>query len=304
MSEQTHPTEDEVRALLRDRSNWGRWGKDDQLGAMNLVTPQKRAAAASLVHSGRTVSLSRPFPKTPAPNNPNPAQHWMRSFTFPTGGGAVVDYYAISYHGQAATHIDALCHVWNDEGLWNGRTPDVLTGNGARWGSIDNWSNGIITRGVLLDVPSFRGEPYVAHDSPVTGVELEQIARRQGVAIEPGDAIVVHSGREAYNRESGQTWGAGGRNPGLHASCLKPIRDWDVSTLVWDMMDLSPSGYEVRWTVHGALPMFGVALVDNALLEPLSQACAEEGRFEFMLMLAPLVVVGGTGSPLNPIAMF
>jgi len=304
MSEQRHPTEDEVRALLRDRSNWGRWGKDDQLGAMNLVTPQKRAAAASLVHSGRTVSLSRPFPKTPAPNNPNPAQHWMRSFTFPTGGGAVVDYYAISYHGQAATHIDALCHVWNDEGLWNGRTPDVLTGNGARWGAVDNWSNGIITRGVLLDVPKFREEPYVTFDKPVTGPELEEVARRQGVAIEPGDAIVVHSGREAYNRESGQTWGAGGQNPGLHASCLKPIRDWDVSILVWDMMDLSPSGYEVRWTVHGALPMFGVALVDNALLEPLSQACAEEGRFEFMLVLAPLVVVGGTGSPLNPIAMF
>jgi kynurenine formamidase len=298
-------SEEDLVKLLRERNNWGRWGADDQVGAINLITAEKRLEAVSLVRSGRTVSLSRPFPKTPAPNNPNPAQHWMRSFTFPTGGGAVVDYYAISYHGQAATHIDALCHVWNADGLWNGRTPDVLTPNGARWGSVDNWSNGIVTRGVLLDVPAFRGEPYVTDGKPVTGAELEQIARKQGVTIEPGDAIIVHSGREAFNRESGQTWGAGGQNnPGLHASCLKPIRDWDVSVLVWDMMDASPSGYETRWTVHGALPSFGVALVDNSLLEPLAQACAEEGRYEFMLMLAPLVVVGGTGSPLNPIAMF
>jgi kynurenine formamidase len=302
----TSMTEGELLELLRTRNNWGRWGKDDQVGAINLITAEKRLRAVSLVKTGRTVSLSRPFPKVPAPNNPNPAQHWMRSFTFPNGGGAVVDYYAISYHGQAATHIDALCHVWNADGLWNGRGPDVLTGNGARWGAVDNWSGGIITRGVLLDVPKFRGEPFVTSSKPVTGDELAAIAKAQGVTVEPGDALVVHSGREAYNRESGQTWGAnaGQGSPGLHASCLLPIRDWDVSLLVWDMMDASPSGYETRWTVHAALPSFGVALVDNSLLEPLSQACAEEGRYEFMLMLAPLVVQGGTGSPLNPIAMF
>jgi kynurenine formamidase len=305
MAEDASMTEAELVALLRDRSNWGRWGKDDQVGAMNLVTAEKRVAAASMVRTGRTVSLSRPFPKVPAPNNPNPAQHWMRSFSFPSGGGAVVDYYAISYHGQAATHIDALCHVWNAEGLWNGRQADVLTGNGARWGAIDNWSDGIVTRGVLLDVPAFRGVSHVTNGKPVTGVELREIAESQGVEVHPGDALLVHSGREAFNRESGQTWGAGGQgNPGLHASCLAPIRDWDIAILVWDMMDVSPSGYETRWTVHGALPSFGVGLVDNALLEPLSQACAEEGRYDFMLMLAPLVVVGGTGSPLNPIAMF
>jgi kynurenine formamidase len=298
-------TEQDLLSLFGARNNWGRWGKDDQLGAINLITPDKRLAAVSLVKSGRTVSLSRPFPKTPAPNNPNPAQHWMRSFTFPAGGGAVVDYYAISYHGQAATHIDALCHVWNSDGLWNGRRPDVLAPTGARWGSIDAWSGGIITRGVLLDVPAFRGTSYVTSDRPVTGDDLREVAEAQGVDVHPGDALLVHSGREAFNAESGRVWGAANQeNPGLHASCLVPIRDWDISVLVWDMMDANPSGYETRWTVHGALPSFGVALVDNALLEPLAQACKAEGRFDFMLMLAPLVVQGGTGSPLNPIAMF
>jgi len=303
MAHDTSLSEAELRELLRTRNNWGRWGKDDQAGAVNLVTPEKRRAAAALVRSGRTVSLSRPFPKNPAPNNPNPAQHWMRSFSFPNGGGAAVDYYAISYHGLAATHLDALCHVWNEDGLWNGRDAGQITPMGARWGAIDNWSSGIVTRGVLLDVPKFRGEPYVREGSPVTGDELQQVAAAQGVRVEPGDAIAVYSGREAYNRD-GKTWGAAGQaTPGLHASCLFPIRDWDVAVLVWDMMDASPSGYETRWTVHAALPSFGVGLVDNALLEPLAQVCAEEGRYEFMLVLAPLVVQGGTGSPLNPIAI-
>lgn len=306
MSEQTVPSEAEIRALLHDRNNWGRWGDDDQKGAINLITPEKRAAAAALVRSGRTVSLSRPFPTTPAPNNPNPAQHWMRHFAGRTGGGAL-DYYAISYHGYAATHIDALCHVWNEDGLWNGRTPEVLTPNGARWGGIDNWSQGIVTRGVLLDVPRSRGQPFVTQDRPVTGAEIERIAAAQGVSVQPGDALVVYSGREEYNKANPEKpWGTGGghQNAGLHASCLKPIRDWDIAVLVWDMMDAQPSGYDVRWTVHGALPSYGVGLVDNSLLEPLSQACAAEGRYEFMLVLAPLVVIGGTGSPLNPIAIF
>jgi kynurenine formamidase len=297
------PSLEEVQTYLREKSNWGRWGADDQTGAMNLITPQKRAAAATLVRSGRTVSLSRPFPKTPAPNNPNPAQHWLRSTAGPRGGGAV-DYYAISYHGYAATHIDALCHVWDDRGLWNGRPPEEIRPAGTRWGGIENWSNGIVTRGVLLDVPKYRGQPFVTLDAPVHGAELEKIVAAQGVTLEPGDAVVVYSGREAYGK-SNPVWGAIGQpQPGLHASCLPFVREHDASLIVWDMMDMTPSGYDMPWSMHAALFAFGVGLVDNALLEPLAAACAEENRYEFMLVLAPLVVVGGTGSPLNPIALF
>ena len=113
MPERPLPTEQEVRALIRDRRNWGRWGKDDQLGAINLITPAKRAAAARLVRSGRSVSLSRPFPKEPGLNNALPAHHYMR--TLPRGkGGFAADYYGIFYHGVASTHIDALCHTWDE----------------------------------------------------------------------------------------------------------------------------------------------------------------------------------------------
>ncbi len=120
MPEHKLPTEQEVLGWIRQRRNWGRWGRDDQLGAINLITPAKRAAAARLVRSGRSVSLSRPFPKDPGPNNPLPAHHFMRTHARGQGGFSA-DYYGIYYHGIASTHIDALCHTWDDEAMWNGR---------------------------------------------------------------------------------------------------------------------------------------------------------------------------------------
>jgi len=183
------PTEQEVRAWIRERRNWGRWGKDDQKGAMNLVTPAKRAAAARLVRSGRSVSLSRPFPTTPGLNNALPAHHYMK--TIPRGiGGYAADYYGIFYHGVASTHIDALCHTWDDEAMWNGRDPKrEITFDGATFGSIEHWAEGIITRGVMLDVPRHRGVLSVTHDRPVHGWELEDILRARGITLEPGDIL-------------------------------------------------------------------------------------------------------------------
>jgi len=295
------PTEEAVLVYLREHNNWGRWGKDDQFGAMHLVTPEKRIAAARLVRSGRAVSLSRPFPKTPAPNNLNPGQHYMRIMP---AAGVAVDYYGISYHGPASTHLDALCHMWGPDGLWNGRTDAELTTEGSKWGSIDHWVSGIATRGVLLDVERHRGT-YVTQDAPVHGRELEEIAAAQGITFEPGDALVVNCGREAYEREVEPWSSTPGARPGLHASCLPFIRDMDVSVLIWDMLDYLPTGYPgMSRGVHPALWNFGIGLVDNAQLDRLSAACAEEGRYDFMLTMAPLLVMGGTGSPINPVALF
>jgi len=294
------PSEAEVASYLAD-SNWGRWGADDQRGAINLITPEKRVAAARLVQSGRSVSLARPYPKTPAANNLNPAQHFMRIMP----NGVAVDYYGISYHGTSSTHLDAMCHMWNDEGMWNGRSPDTLTTEGATWGSIEHWSTGITTRGVLLDVERHRGT-YVTEATPVHGWELEEIAKAQGVTMEPGDALIVNCGRESFERDHG-VWGTTREHrPGLHASCLPFIRKNDVSVLIWDMLDHMPAGYSAVSSggVHPALYRFGVGLVDNAQLDRVAAACAEEGRYEFMLTMAPLIVQGGTGSPINPLAVF
>ena len=310
MAERPLPTRKDVDALIRDRSNWGRWGKDDQVGAMNLITRDKRVAATKLVKNGRSVSLSREFPKEPGPGNAFPAQHWMR--TLPRGtGGFAADYYGIFYHGVQSTHIDALCHTWDGNRMWNGRDPKKEIGfDGATWGGIEAWSEGIITRGVMLDVPRHRGTASVTQDRPVHGWELEEICQKRGVRVEAGDAICVYSGREAWQAAHpdmpyGRPFGPGPVDrPGLHASCLEFIRDHDVAVLVWDMLDHMPNGYDIPWAVHAAIFAYGIALLDNALLEPLSKACVEEKRDEFMLVIAPLKVRGGTGSPANPLAVF
>lgn len=308
MPERRVPTKAEVESYLRDRRNWGRWGNRGSAGAINLITADKRVKATQLVRTGRTVSMSRPFPVNPSVENPRPAQHYLQVWDRPPGGGAAVDYYGVLYHGTSVTHIDALCHVWDASGMWDGKKPsEVLTFGGATYGSVDAWSEGILTRGMLLDVPRHRGQPYVTVDAPVHGWELEDVAREEGVAIEPGDAVFVYSGRDAYARDHGGVWAnpvTGAPRPGLHASCLPFIRDHDIAILGWDMMDASPNEYGLPWTVHGVIFAYGVALVDNALLEPLARACAEEGRYEFMVTINPLRVMGGTGSPANPIAVF
>ena len=302
------PTKDEVLAYLSERRNWGRWGDKGSAGAMNLIDEQKRLGAIGLVEKGRTVSLSRPFPVTPTAENPRPAQHYMQVWERPGNSGAAVDYYGLIYHGTATTHIDALCHVWDENGMWDGRKPeDTLTFEGANYGTVDAWSDGILTRGVLLDVPKHRGKPYVTVEEPVHGWELEDIVREQGITLEPGDAVMVYSGREAFSAEHEGIWAnsvSGEPRPGLHASCLPFVRDSDMSLLGWDMMDASPNEYDIGWSVHGVIFAYGVALLDNALLEPLANACAEEGRYEFMISINPLNVIGGTGSPVNPIAVF
>ncbi len=305
MSQRQVPSKDEVMSYLRERRNWGRWGDKGSAGAINLINAEKRLEAVSLVENGRAVSLSRPFPVEPKLENPRPAQHFMSVMERPHGGGAAMDYYGVFYHGTATTHIDALCHVWDSGGMWDGKSPDkTLNFSGGSYGTVDAWSDGILTRGVLLDIPGHRGAPYVTLDAPVHGWELEDIAEAQGVEIRPGDAVMVYSGREAYAADHGGNWAGGYSRPGLHASCLKFVRDNDISILGWDMMDASPNEYDIPWSVHGVIFAYGVALLDNSLLEPLANACAEEGRYEFMLTINPLNVIGGTGSPVNPVAVF
>jgi kynurenine formamidase len=225
--------------------------------------------------------------------------------------GFSADFYGIFYHGIASTHLDALCHTWDDNGMWNGRDPDQeITFDGATFGGVEHWKDGLITRGVLLDVPKHRGEPYVTFDKPVHGWELEDIAKAEGLTLEPGDAVVVYSGREKMQAEHPGKYYQPSldlfmpERPGLHASCLPFLHDHDIAILVWDMMDFTPNGYDLPWSVHGAIFAYGLALLDNALLEPLAEVCAAEGRYEFMLTIAPLFVEGGTGSPANPIALF
>lgn len=304
MAKRNLPTKHEVESYLRNNRNWGRWGDKGAAGAINLITPDKRLAATKLVKTGRAVSLSRPLSTTPSPSNPYPTQHYVTKVEIGSDGGGCSDYYGMAYHQSwETTHIDALSHNWNQDGMWDGRNPDEeISSSSSGYGSVDNFSDGILTRGVLLDVPKHRGKPYVTQNDPVHGWELEDIVKKQDVTLEPGDALVVYSNREGYVKDHG-FWGPAPR-PGLHASCLPFIRENDVSILVWDMMDAKPNAYTEMPIIHMAINAYGVVLLDNALLAPLAEVCAKEERYEFMITINPLYVIGGTGSPVNPIALF
>ncbi|SDH53107.1 cyclase family protein [Pseudonocardia oroxyli] len=312
------PSSDDVRSYLFERNNWGRWGEHDERGAINLITPEKRLSALASVRTGETLSLSRPISTRASGNNPQPALHYVktwhgsgdevspRSATAESGGFAA-DFYGVFYHGCSTTHLDALSHVWDEQGLYNNRDPaDHITSDGVTFGGVQHWSSDIVTRAVLLDIPRYRGVDYVSVDSPVHGWELEGAARQQGVALTPGDAVCVYMGREKWQADNPDTlYGdhAAGERPGMHASCLPFLRDNDVSVLGWDMLDAKPWAYDVAFTVHGSIWAYGLALVDNMVLEPLAEACAARRAHDFMLLVAPLVVPGGTGSPVNPIAL-
>ncbi len=300
------PTEQEVLGYFEKCSNWGRWGADDSAGTVNLVTSEKRVEAANCVENGRAVSIARRWDTVGKPGNWNPAQHFVRSTE-----QFSVDYIGILFHGYATTHVDALCHVFWEGKMYNGKPASDVTSLGARSGDVSAWSTGITTRGVLLDIPKLRGADYVALEEPVRGYELLDAATAQGVELRPGDAVCVYSGREKYYAANPDRSPGVPPGPGLHADCAPVLKDADAAILSWDMMDATPNPYSIFQAPNIALPVhvltivqMGMPLLDNSLLEPLAEACAEEGRYEFMLTINPLHIKGGTGSPLNPVAIF
>ena len=300
MAEGTLPAQARVEGYFKELNNWGRWGDADQLGTVNLITAAKRAQAQALVKTGRTVSLARDI-------GPQPAL--MYHVTYPSNrerADVVLDRFDLVYHGYSITHIDALCHVAWDGQLYNGRPfGSSLTAAGATWCPIDPLFGGITTRGVFLDVAAGRSEGYVTVGQPVTPRELDAVVRRSGVAVGAGDVVVVRSGQDAFQRANPDWVPRVSPHPGLHLSCLEWLRERDVAAIAWDMMDERPIGYAgFGMGAHLAIPFLGLALVDNTYPERLAAACAEEGRNEFLVTATPIRLVGSTGAPANPLAIF
>jgi kynurenine formamidase len=300
MADWTPPTQDRVEGYFKELNNWGRWGDTDQRGTVNLITPGKREAALRLVRTGRTVSLARDI-------GPQPAL--MYHTTFPSNrerADVVLDRFDLVYHGFRITHIDALCHVAWDGQLYNGRPfMQSVTVAGATWCPIDPLFDGITSRAVLLDVAAGRKEGYVSVGQPVTPRELDAAAARAGVRVEPGDVVVVRSGDEAFRRAHPEWVPRVSPHPGLHLACLEWFREKDIAAISWDMMDERPIGYAgFGMGVHLAIPFLGLALVDNTNPERLAQACREEGRYEFLFTATPIRLVGSTGAPAHPLAIF
>jgi len=291
---------EEFDALFQEYNNWGRWGADDERGTMNLITEEKTREAAALVRRGITVSLAHnPMPDE-AVDNPDAA------FNHTMGQSLRSDTYEFTYHGYGVSHIDSLCHfLWNDR-LYNDILPSESTPDGCGKLGIQNLKTGIVTRGILLDIARLKDVPYLEPETPIYVEDIEAWEQEAGVTVSPGDVIFVRTGRWARRAELGP-WQISNSSAGLHASVLPWIKDRGVAFVGSDAAtDVMPSMVEgIRQPVHTMLIAgFGTNIFDNMDLEALADRAAQENRWEFMITAGPIPVEGGTGSPLNPIAIF
>jgi kynurenine formamidase len=282
-------------------TNWGRWGKDDQIGALNLITQEKRKQAAALVQEAFSVSMAGDADTVKAVDNATPYEHRMTTIGR--------DYIGVDYHGITHTHIDSLAHV-NDNGVfYNGYKPDQeqVMKQGHEKNSIHNLKNGIFTRGVLIDIPRLKGVPYLEPGTPIYVEDLEAWEKKAGVKVGSGDALFVRTGVWARRKAMGP-WlrgrAVGGKSAGLDPSVIPWLKARDVAILGSDHPQyVSPSN--LTGAIHDfALLYLGVSVFDNCDLEALGDAAAARNRWEFLLTAAPLPIRGGTGSPTNPIATF
>jgi len=305
------PTEAEVLEYMTSLSNWGRWGEDDQLGTLNLITPEKRAQAASLVKEGLSITCSRLIVPEGAPDVTSiPPLHYMVNTgeSAPSSGpGGSSDFIGFSFHGLTITHLDSLCHQFWDGKMYNGRPASMVTAQQkATAGNIDQAQNGVVTRGVLLDITKVKGKPWLEAGEPVFTEDLEAAEAAQGVKVGEGDALCVRLGWYKRRQEVGPPTAAEGR-PGLHAETLPWLRERGVSIITADASwDVAPSEYPtIGLPIHrvGIVGM-GLWLIDAANFDELVQTCERLNRWEFMFMVAPLRFYNATGSPVNPLAVF
>ena len=297
----------DVERLVGELSNWGRWGDEDQLGTLNLITPEKRRKAVGLVREGVSVSLARTVETVEAKDNPRPFEHRMLAFGRGTDGQWAMDNYSVAYHGLAHTHMDSLCHLFFKGRMYNGFSREEVTERGAGRLSIDNVKNGILTRGVLIDIPRLKGRPYLEPGTPIYPDDLDAWEKKAKVHVGPGDVLFIRTGRWA-RRDAVGPWDAKKDGmAGLHASCAKWLRKRDIAMLGSDAAsDVIPSRIPgVTHPIHVlTLHAMGVHIFDNCDLEALGDTAERYNRWEFLLTASPIPVEGGTGSPLNPIATY
>jgi kynurenine formamidase len=300
--------------------NWGRWGEDDQLGALNLLTGDVVRAGAASVRHGTVLSLSLPIKGSTSSGiaetvphlkgRPLP-QHFMSVdgadyeawVKLPAGGrGIADDALMISPHGTA-THMDALCHMWTGKQIYNGHASSRIRSYGATRCGMESVP-GIATRGVLFDAPAFRGVDVLAPDDRISAADLETMSQRMGLTIGQGDAVVIRTGWPTVYAESPERYWGG--EPGLSSDAAYWLAARDIALVASDNSAISGLNAEGRAdeTLDDDIHMIflwrhGIYLIEMLWLEELARA----GQSSFLFVVAPLKIVGGTGSPVNPLAV-
>ncbi|TDJ25747.1 MAG: cyclase family protein [Gammaproteobacteria bacterium] len=308
----TQWTPEHMRSVFESVKNWGRWGEDDEAGALNLITSAKRLEAARTIRAGVPVSCALELAVQPAVDNPFPALHMMirggDDCVLPgLGVEATMDFVGVAFHGMATTHIDALCHVFVDGLMYNGFEASEVKSTGARRGSIMCAKDGIVSRGVLLDIPRSKDLAWLEPGTQIRVADLEAAERAHDVTVGEGDILIVATGRDARRAEHGPWVPFRDGMAGLHPECVPWLHERNIAVLGCDgVSDVFPSVPIEGWAmpIHQCtLAAMGVHLLDNLRLDDLCNACAEHEQYAFQFTVAPLRVEGGTGSPCNPIAV-
>ena len=302
-------TPEDFVQLMTQLSNWNRWGQDDQLGAINLITPAKRKQAVTLVKEGVSFSMARRAETTDAVDNRQPIVSKMTRVGVgapTTGIGGTGDTFFISYHGYAHTHMDSLCHFLYNGKMYNGYSQDVVTEKGAAKNSIINFQHGIMTRGVLMDMARHKGVDYLEPGTRIYPEDLDAWEKKARVRVGSGDVLFVRTGRWA-RRDAKGPWPITEGLAGLHMTCAKWLHSRDVAVLGGDgAQDVLPSGVTgISQPIHAlVLVAMGMPIFDNCDLELIGKEAERRHRWEFLVTASPAAVPGATGSVLNPIATF
>jgi kynurenine formamidase len=314
MTIDTRLTVDEFEAVFEQVKNWGRWGPDDELGTLNLITPERVRAAAQLVRSGRRVSMAIPVNTVAGPDNPGPATRLVvQAHDVPVDGSDVrfaLDWLGMACHGDCHTHVDALCHISYGGLTYNGRpAEEVMLSTGAAAQDMAVVAEGVVGRGVLFDIPALRGTDWLEPGEAVTAAELDACAARFGLTVGEGDILVLRTGHHRRRLALGP-WDNGPDGEGkagLHVDAIPWMHERGVAAFLPDGDgETVPSVVDgVTYPIHPLqVVAMGMLVSDSLQLEDLAAACQQEGRYEFLVVGLPLRIPRATGSPWNPIAIF
>jgi len=292
--------------------NWSRWGADDERGALNYIGPEQVTAAAALVRSGRTVSCAWPLDTVAGPDNPKPVLHHMTlgpDIALGDSGDlrVLLDFFGMEPHGDAHSHIDALGHVVYRGLCYNGvPVGEVADSTGCNRQAMDVAKDGLVSRGVLIDVPRLRGTMWVEPGEAIEPDEFLAAEEATGTRLRQGDIVFLRTGHARKRLDEGP-WDAASSQAGLHTSVMPILHERQVAAIGYDGDgEAVPSNCEgVAYPIHAiGIVATGLYFCDSLYFEALATACAEERRSEFMCVISPLRLARGTGSPVNPTAIF
>jgi kynurenine formamidase len=278
-------------------------------GALNYITPEIVKTAAALVSTGEVVAMGLPWNTVSGPDNHKPALHYMTELSVDTpeeSPNCNKDFIGVDYHGKAVSHLDAMTHIAYNDKLFGGKSSAAsVNASGSAWGTVDKLGP-IATRGVLLDAARFLNLDWIEPGTAVHASDVLEYEKKFGFTIGQGDVVLLRSGHFARREKLG-VWDPSDFSAGFHVDVMQLFKDRKVSVIGADGdSDVRPSPVEgVGSPIHVlALPGLGIPLLDNLQLEAVAAKCDELKRWTFNIVISPLNIPRGTGSPINPIAIF